>query len=104
MFLQFEVPYLGHVVSRSGITPDPKKVDKVRNYPIPTNPTKVRQFLDLASYYRFVKEFSKIASPLYSKEAPFQWTLECQQAFESFKCLLVTVPILAYPQFGEKCL
>ena len=108
MFLQSEVPYLGHVVSRSGITPDPKKVDKVRNYPIPTNPTKVRQFLGLASYYRrFVKDFSKIASPLYSltsKESPFQWTLECQRAFESLKRLLATAPILAYPQFGEKCM
>ena len=72
MFLRY--PYLGHVVSLIVITPDPMKVDKVKKYPAPTSPMKVRQFLGLASYYRrFIKDFSKVAGPLYSltsKDAP----------------------------------
>ena len=66
MFLRPKVQYLGHVISREGVAPD-SEVEKVKNYPVPTNPTEVRQFLGLASYYRrFMKDFAKIAKPLYS--------------------------------------
>ena len=44
MFLRPKVQYLGHVISLEGVSPDPGKVDKVKNYPVPTNPTEVRQF------------------------------------------------------------
>ena len=87
MFWRSEVPY--YVVPRRGITPDPMKVDKVKNYPAPTNSSKVRQFLGLGSYYRrFIKDFSKVASPLYSlisKDRPFQGTLVCQNPFDTLK-------------------
>ena len=105
MFFCPKVKYLGHVISRDGISPDPEKVEKVKNYPIPGTPTELRQFMDLASYYRrFVQGFSKIASPLYAltaKDVVFQWTPECQEAFDCLKTFLITAPVLAYPQFGE---
>ena len=44
--------YLGHVFSAGGMSPNPKKVQVVVDWPIPTNATEVRQFLGLASYYR----------------------------------------------------
>lgn len=34
-FLRREVPYLGHVVTREGIKPDPAKTEKMKHYPIP---------------------------------------------------------------------
>ena len=52
LLLREEVLYLGHVVSAAGIKPDPAKIEKVLCYPVPTDVTKVRQFLGLASYYR----------------------------------------------------
>ena len=92
-------------ISREGVSPDPEKVEKVKNYPVPTNPTEVRQFLGLASYYRyFMKDFAKIAKPLYSltcKDVTFEWSRACHDVFEALKSLLVTAPILAYPCFGE---
>ena len=103
LFLREEVPYLGHVVTRHGIHPDPTKTEKMRKYPVPLDVSQTRQFLGLASYYRrFVPEFSKIASPLHSllkQDAVFCWTTECQQAFDQLKRLLVNAPVLAYPQF-----
>jgi len=33
--LREEVPYLGRVISSSGIQPDPAKIEKVRSYPTP---------------------------------------------------------------------
>ncbi|MCP4473522.1 MAG: RNA-directed DNA polymerase, partial [Gammaproteobacteria bacterium] len=44
--------YLGHIVSREGLTPDPKKVDGIQSYPEPKTQTEVRRFLGMASYYR----------------------------------------------------
>ena len=57
--------FLGHVVGRNGISVDPTKIEKVKNFPKPTNVTELRGALGLFSYYRkFVKDFSKIARPL----------------------------------------
>ena len=103
-FLQKEVHYLGHLISHEGIAPDPAKTEKVREFPIPTDVTKVRQFVGLASYHRrFVPGFARIATPLHAltkKEVAFHWTEECQAAFDRLKELLITSPVLAYPQFG----
>ena len=100
-----EVPYLGHIVNKEGIIPDPAKTQKVKEYPVPEDQTQLRQFLGLSSYYRqFVPGFAKLASPLLSllkKDAIFQWTDVCQKAFEKLKEQLVTAPVLAYPEFGD---
>jgi hypothetical protein len=71
------IHFLGHVVGRDGIHPDPEKIDKVKNYPEPKNLTQLRAALGLFSYYqKFVKDFSKIAKPmltLLKKDVPFTW-------------------------------
>ena len=57
--------FLGHVISKDGITVDPNKIEDVVNWERPTNVSEVRSFLGLASYYRrFVEGFSRIATPL----------------------------------------
>ena len=103
-FLREEVQYLGHVISKRGILPDPEKTQKVHEFPTPTDVTRVRQFLGLASYYRrFVPGFARIPNSLHyltKKDVPFEWTEECQAAFERLKGLLTAAPILAYPRFG----
>ncbi len=91
------------MVTNEGTKPDTAKIDKIRNYPVPANVNEVRQFLGLASYYRrFVPNFSKIASPLHcllKKDAAFQWTPQCDVDFTQLKTLLVSAPVLSYPQF-----
>ena len=88
-FLQKQVIYLGHVISSSGISPDPSKIQKVRHYPVLTDVKKVKQFLGLASYYRrFIPDFAKIANLLHSltkKGEVFQWSVKCQEAFNLLK-------------------
>ena len=105
-FLCREVVFLGHVISANGVSPDPAKTKKVRDYPVPVDVSSVRQFLGLASYYRrFVPGFSKIAAPLYAltkKSVTFSWSDECQKAFDRLKQLLCSAPVLAYPLFGSQ--
>nr|GEW73632.1 hypothetical protein [Tanacetum cinerariifolium] len=64
-------------------------------------PTKIRGFLRLAGYYRrFIKDFSKIVSPLTAltqKASKFIWGREEEQAFETLKQRLSSAPILALP-------
>ena len=60
-----EIKFLGHIVGKDGIKTDPAKIEKMKNYPRPTNITQLRGFLGLAKYYRrFIKDFAKIAKPL----------------------------------------
>nr|GEV16682.1 putative reverse transcriptase domain-containing protein [Tanacetum cinerariifolium] len=48
-----------------GLHVDPAKIEAVKNWVSPTTPTKIRQFLSLAGYYRrLIKDFSKIAKSL----------------------------------------
>ena len=59
------VQFLGHVVSRDGISVDPAKIDAVSKWPVPTKVTEIRNFLRLAEYYRrFVEGFFTLAAPL----------------------------------------
>ncbi len=84
-----EVAFLGHVISEAGALVDPKKVEAVKDWPQPTNITKVRSFVGLAVYYRrFVEGFSKITTPLTGltrKWAKFIWSDDCEKSFQLLK-------------------
>ena len=129
-FFDTSVLFLGHVLSSEGISTNPEKVDKVWDWPIPTNAKEVNSFLGLASYYqRFIPKFAKIAqclhelvgptsnkhkkskgqmkgkltaSPKMSKPKEFQWMPEHQQAFDALKDAIVTAPVLGYPDFNRE--
>jgi hypothetical protein len=45
--LQSEVLYLGHIISREGITVDPSKTDVVKSFPVPKNQHDVRSFFGM---------------------------------------------------------
>ena len=97
--LQPQVQFLGHIVSTKGVSPDPQKTEKVKQWPTPKSTKEVQQFLGLASYYRrFVKNFASVAAPLHKlteKHSIFQWTPSCQEAFNNLKARLISAPILA---------
>ena len=100
-FAKTEVQYLGHVLSASGVKPNPAKTDVVEHFPVPQTQKEVRSFLGLTNYYRrFVKGYSMIAAPmtkLLSKDVEFSWSEECEKAFNLLKQRLITAPILGFP-------
>ncbi|KAL8115292.1 hypothetical protein AgCh_021949 [Apium graveolens] len=100
-FMDLMNRFLGHVISKEGIKVDPVKIEAVSKWEQPKTPTEIRSFLGLAGYYRrFVKDFSKIASPLTKltrKNEKFVWTKKCEESFQELKRRLVTAPVLALP-------
>jgi hypothetical protein len=100
-----EVKFLGHVISRNGIKPDPENTEKVQSFPIPKTVKHIQQFLGLASYYRrFIKDFAKTAEPLHKllkKSEKFLWTEKHQEAFEVLKGKLTSPPIMTFPRFDK---
>ena len=104
-FFRTSVPFLGHIISKNGLEADPDKIAAVKKFPIPTNPTEVKSFLGLCSYYRrYVQNCSEIARPLHKASevtTHFNWTPEAQDAFETLKSRLTTTPILASPMMKE---
>ncbi|KAJ9547194.1 LOW QUALITY PROTEIN: hypothetical protein OSB04_019737 [Centaurea solstitialis] len=84
---------------------DPAKIEAMMSWKSPTNPTEIRSFLGLASYYRrFIQDFSKIASSLTvltKKNAKFLWTEKQVEAFQTLKKKLCLAPILSLPDGTE---
>ena len=79
----------------------PEKVQAIRDWPPFRTLAELRAFLGTCGYYRrFVKDFSTVAAALYAltqKGAKFEWTSDCQRAFEALKLRLMSEPILALP-------
>jgi Reverse transcriptase (RNA-dependent DNA polymerase). len=81
-YLRPELEYLGHLITKDGVKPNPAKINTVKNFKNPLNVTQVQSFLGLAGYYRkFIKNFSAIDKPLTQKETPFVWNKKCQDTF-----------------------
>jgi len=95
------MPFLGHIVSKDGISMDQSKLDVIRQWPIPKSVEDIRAFLGLTGYYRrFIHKFSQIAAPLSNLTRnfiPFLWTDIEQKAFDDLKNAMLTGPVLRVP-------
>ena len=121
-FFQTSVTFLGHILSADSISPNPEKVAKIKDWPIPKTPKEVHSFVGLASYYRrFIPNLAKCAEPLHALIIPasfkqkickgemkkndlpnFQWTPACQEGFNQLKKALMEAPVLAYPDYSKQ--
>ncbi|KAI3451450.1 hypothetical protein Pfo_008115 [Paulownia fortunei] len=104
-FAQKSTHFLGHIVERGRIRMDPKKVQAIQEWQPPNNVHEVRSFLGLANYYRrFVKGYSEIARPLTDltrKMETWNWSPQCQAAFDNLKRAIITYPVLALPDLSK---
>ncbi|GJV36409.1 reverse transcriptase domain-containing protein [Tanacetum coccineum] len=103
-FMVKEGIILGHKVSGSGTEVDKAKIEVISKLPYPTNVKAIRSFLGHAGFYRrFIKYFSQIARPmtqLLVKDAPFNFSEECIQAFYTLKHELTQAPIMIKPDWS----
>ena len=60
-----ELPYLGCIVRRDGIKPDPKKVEAVTAWPTPTTVKEINNFLGLTNFFsKFMLGYCNLAAPM----------------------------------------
>ena len=101
-----EVPFLGFLVSKEGIKPDPEKVAPIATYPAPKNVKQIRSFAGMCNYYRsLIKNYASIMKPLYrltKKKVKFVWTNECEVAFNKIKKAICSDVVLKSPDFSKE--
>ena len=99
-FLQSSIEYLGHRVDAEGLHPTTDKLRAVVEAPTPKNIQELRSFLGLLNYYsNFIANLSAILHPLnrlLSKDNPWEWTSECETAFQEAKRSLTSSTVLVH--------
>ncbi|GJU37663.1 reverse transcriptase domain-containing protein [Tanacetum coccineum] len=97
-FMVKEGIVLRHKVSSAGLEVDKAKINVISKLTPPTNIKGIKSFLGHAGFYRrFIKDFSKIARPLtklLEKDTQFEFSNECQRAFELLKEKLTCAPVI----------
>src|SRR3954454_22836318 len=121
-----EIKFLGHIIGKDGRKVDLNKVEKVKNYSRPENISQLREFLELASYYRkFIKNFSKKVKSMTKllegtkrevkkgkwekemhkgiKDSEFleKWGEEQEKSYELMKKVLTETPVLIHSNFKK---
>ncbi|OWY98690.1 Retrotransposon Polyprotein [Phytophthora megakarya] len=102
-----QVAFLGHIVTPTGILPNPEKVKAVMNVQKPHDLHTLRAFLGLTRYFRrYIQGFAAaIAAPLErlkQKDVAFHWDGDYDTAFLQLQRKLVKPSILVYPDFTKR--
>lgn len=107
-FLKLETEFLGHIISKDGVKPNPNKIAAISKYPLPKTTTQIKRFLGLLGYYRkFIPDFARLTKPLtqcLKKNSKIIIDDEYIRCFEHCKQLLTNDPILQYPDFTKEFL
>ncbi|XP_064456818.1 uncharacterized protein LOC135377205 [Ornithodoros turicata] len=93
------IRFLGFILCSDGKLPDPTKVTAMLNIPRPTTRKQVLSWVQTANFYRrFIKNFSRIATPLYAlvKAPEWYWNTTCEQAFQTVRKALTEAPLLGH--------
>ena len=100
--LRDSIKYLGRLVDKHGVRPDPEAVEAVLTWKVPKTDTQLMSFLGFANYYReFIKGYADKIYPMQrlmrNKGKKFTSTDEAQVSFENIKRELCEAPVLGMP-------
>ena len=117
-FALAEIEYLGYILTREGIKPQPEKCTAILAIKAPKSVKDLRKFLGMVQYYRDLWEKrSHLIAPLTdligecgttkttrkkkTKKKPWHWTTSHQEAFDNVKKTIARDVMLAYPNYDE---
>lgn len=105
-FAQAEVKFLGHTVSKNGITPLPEKTAAIKEFPLPKIACELKRFLATINFYRRfllnAVENQMVLQQLIpgnkkNDKTEIHWTEETKMAFQKCKDELVNATMLVHP-------
>ena len=101
------IGFLGHVVSATGITPDPEKVAAITAFPRPSTQRQLRRFLGMINFYRrFLPHGAAEMAPLNKllkptkkgqRQCDIKWPDDATKAFDACKKALASATALNHP-------
>ena len=102
-----EVSYLGYIIDARGVRPGTEKLNAVKRFPIPNSVKKIREFVGLANYFRFLiprfSFFAGLLTNLTKKTSGYvdgDLPAPAKNAFLYLQAQLVAEPIVAHPRPG----
>lgn len=99
-FFKERVTYLGFVIDNEGTRPSTERIKPILKLPAPKSVQELQSFLGRINYYRkFVPLMSQTLNPLYvllKKGVKWNWTEDCQLAFDKVKQILTFPQVLVH--------
>ncbi|CAC5387636.1 unnamed protein product [Mytilus coruscus] len=99
-FRKNEVEYVGHIISKDGLKPDPEKVCAVQKMKKPENKKELQTFLGFITYLsKFLSNMSDVSAPLrvlLEEKNEWCWEKEQDTSFNKLKDMATNAPILSY--------
>ena len=95
-----KVPYVGHILSDTGVHPDPEKVRAITEMPAPSDVKGLQRFLGMVNY---LSKFSQLQSTLTTtlrellhKDVEFRWEENHTKAFNAIKTAVANITALQF--------
>lgn len=101
-----EISFLGHVINDQGILPEEDKLQAIKDFPTPRCKKQLRGFLGLCGWHRKFVNGHSLSNPhllnLLKNKAAWNWTEDCQKAFDALKEQLCNAKLLSHPDFSKE--
>ena len=98
IFAASEIPFLGCIVGKQGVRPDPEKIKAITDWPVPVDVKELRKFLGLSAYlHKYSRNYAEMTvhlSRLLKKNENRSWNTYYQLSFEGITQNLMQSPIL----------
>lgn len=108
LFSQSKLQFMGHIVGKDGVDPDPDKIQAILDLKPPTNVTETRRLLGMVNYLgRFLPNLSTVTQPLNEllrNDRAWTWGPAQEGAFNKLKTMLTTSPSLQFYELGRPTL
>lgn len=110
-FFNSEIEYLGHVISKGVVKPDPKKIRAIMECNVPMTLKDLRSFLGLANFCsQFIPHYATKVTPLTellkgekcSSQKEIDWSVEANTAFEQIKCEIAEIEERSQPNLNKE--
>jgi hypothetical protein len=100
-----QVEYLGHMITKDGVTPVKKKLDAILDIDVPKTKKQLRRFVGMVNYYRdmwprrshLLRALTRICGP----KSKFDWGPSQQEAFDAMKKTISRDTMLRFPDFTK---
>ena len=106
-----EMKYLGVLINKKGIRPDPDRVKSLTDLPPPKTVSELNTMMGLfGTLSRFIKRYSDKTKHMMARvkkkaedyHLPIDWSPECEQERQNLIKLLTSPPILGYPDWSPE--